>query len=144
LEADESYFVPKCIRGKRGRGASGKTIVFSLLKLGNCVYTEIVPDTFKAQLQAIIRGKVAPNSVIHTDRGRGYDGTVDIGVAWHFRVNHGINEFVKASKHINAVKSLRSNRKHRLAQFHCVARHTFAMHSKEREFRCKIDMTTST
>ena len=63
LEADESYFGPKRIRGKRGRGAGGKTIVFGLLKRGDCVYTEIVADSSKATLQAIIRGKVDPNSI---------------------------------------------------------------------------------
>lgn len=31
-EADESYFGPNRIKGKRGRGAGGKTIVFGLLK----------------------------------------------------------------------------------------------------------------
>ena len=67
LEADESYFAPKRIRGKCGRGAGGKTIVFGLLKRGGCVYTGIVPDAFKATLQGIIRGKVDPNSIIHTD-----------------------------------------------------------------------------
>ena len=74
LEADESYFGPKRIRGKRGRGADGKTIVFGLLKRDDCVYTEIVPDASKATLQAIIRGKVDPNSPIHTNgwRGTGY------------------------------------------------------------------------
>lgn len=86
LEADESYFGPKRIRGKLGRGAGSKTIVFGLLRRGNCVYTEIVPNASKATLQAIIRGKVDPNSVIHTDGWRGYDGLVDIGVDRHFRV----------------------------------------------------------
>jgi transposase-like protein len=38
------------VRGKRGRGAVGKTIVFGLLKRGNCVYTEIVPNACKATL----------------------------------------------------------------------------------------------
>jgi hypothetical protein len=71
LEADESYFGPKRIRGKRGRGAGGKTIVFGLLKRGDCVYTEIVPNASKATLQAIIRGKVDPNSPIHTNGWRG-------------------------------------------------------------------------
>ena len=40
---------------------------YTLLKRGNCVYTEIVPNASKATLQAIIRGKVNPNSIIHTD-----------------------------------------------------------------------------
>lgn len=48
LEADKSYFVPKRIRGKQGRGAGGKTIVFGLLKQGNCIYSEIVPDAFQS------------------------------------------------------------------------------------------------
>jgi transposase len=63
IEADESYFEPKQIRGKRGCGAGGKSIVFGLLKRGNCVYTEIVPNASKATLQGIIRRKVDPNSV---------------------------------------------------------------------------------
>jgi len=35
LEADESYFGARRVRGKRGRGAFGKTIVFGLLKRGD-------------------------------------------------------------------------------------------------------------
>jgi len=104
IEADESYFGAKRIRGKRGRGAGGKTIVFGLLKRGVSVYTEIVPDASKSTLQAIIRGKVDPNSIIHTDGWRGYDGLVDIGVDKHFRVNHGNNEFVRGSKHVNGIE----------------------------------------
>jgi transposase-like protein len=42
VEVDESYFGPHRGRGKRGRGASGKTIVFGLLKRDDQVYTEIV------------------------------------------------------------------------------------------------------
>ena len=57
LAADESYFGPRRVRGKRGRGALGKTIVFGLLKRNGCVYTESVPNASKATLQAIIRGK---------------------------------------------------------------------------------------
>ncbi|STZ50252.1 putative insertion element transposase [Neisseria dentiae] len=50
VELDESYFGAKRIRGKRGRGAGGKTIVFGILKRDDKVYTEIVPDTSKATL----------------------------------------------------------------------------------------------
>ena len=58
IEVDESYFARRRIRGKRGRGASGKTIVFGIFKRNGWVYTEIVPDCKKRTLQAIIRGKV--------------------------------------------------------------------------------------
>ena len=36
-------------------------------------------------LQAIIRGKISPESVIHSDGWRGYDGLVDVGYDKHFR-----------------------------------------------------------
>jgi len=42
LEADESYLGPRRVRGRRGRGAGGKTIVFGLLQRGDQVYTELV------------------------------------------------------------------------------------------------------
>jgi transposase len=135
LEADESYFGPRRVRGKRGRGAGSKTIVFGLLKRGDQVYTEIVPDASKRTLQAIIRGKADPLSVINTDGWRGYDGLVDIGFDKHFRVNHGQNEFVRGSSHVNGIESFWSFAKRRLAQFNGVAKHTFALHLKECEFR---------
>ena len=117
LEADESYFGPHLVRGKRGRGASGKTIVFGLLKRDGNIYTEIVPDASKASLQAIIRGKADINSVIHTDGWRGYNGLVDIGFDKHFRVNHGADEFVNGSNHVNGIESFWSYAKRRLLQF---------------------------
>ncbi|TGE13480.1 transposase, partial [Hymenobacter elongatus] len=58
LELDESYFGPRRVRGKRGRGAGSKTIVFGLFQRAGRVYTEIVPDCSKATLQGIIRGKI--------------------------------------------------------------------------------------
>ena len=43
VEIDESYFGGQR-KGKRGRGASGKTIVFGLLKRNGRVYTVAVPN----------------------------------------------------------------------------------------------------
>lgn len=65
VELDESYFDARRVRGKRGRGASSKTIVFGLLKRDGNVYTEIVPDCSKATLQGIIRGHLHPYGAIH-------------------------------------------------------------------------------
>ena len=42
VEIDESYFGARRVRGKRGRGASGKIPVVGLLKRGGCVYVKIV------------------------------------------------------------------------------------------------------
>ena len=100
IEVDESYFGAKRIKGKRGRGASGKTIVFGLLKRRGNVYTEIVPNCSRATLQGVIRDKVDLNTVIHSDGWRGYNGLVDFGYKKHFRVHHGQDEFVKGNSHI--------------------------------------------
>ena len=134
VEVDESYFGAQRVRGKRGRGAYGKTIVFGLLKRQGKVYTEIVPDCSKVTLQAIIRGRVAADTVIHSDGWRGYDGLVDIGFDKHFRVHHGENEFAVGNNHINGIESFWSYAKRRLAKFNGVAKHTFYLHLKETEF----------
>lgn len=135
VELDESYFGAKRIRGKRGRGASGKTIVFGILKRDDKVYTEIVPDASKATLQGVIRGRIAVESVINTDGWRGYHGLVDIGYAKHFRVHHGDNEFARGAQHINGIESFWSYAKNRLVKFNGVPKHTFHLHLKETEFR---------
>ena len=49
-------------------------------------------------LQTIIGGKIDLNSVIHTDRWRGYDGLVVVDVDWHFSVDDGNKQFVSAAK----------------------------------------------
>ena len=135
VEVDESYFGARRVRGKRGRGASGKTIVFGIFKRNGCVYTEIVPDCKKATLQAIIRGRVAAEAVIHSDGWRGYDGLVDVGYSKHFRVNHGSNEFVRGTAHVNGIEGFWSFAKRRLQKFNGVSSETFNLHLKECEYR---------
>ena len=135
VEVDESYFGPRRVRGKRGRGAGGKTIVFGLFKRNGRVYTEIVPDCRKQTLLRAIRGRVSLDSVIHSDGWRGYDGLVDVGYARHLRVNHEGSEFARDRCHVNAIESFWSYAKRRLAKFNGVPRHTFYIHLKETEFR---------
>ncbi len=135
VEVDESYFGARRVKGKRGRGASGKTIVFGIFKREAGVYTEIVPNASKKTLQGIIRGRVELESVIHSDGWRGYDGLVDVGYAKHFRVHHGRDEFARGTQHINGIESFWSYAKRRLVQFNGVPRHTFYLHLKESEWR---------
>jgi len=141
IEVDESYFgagsVPwvRRVRGKRGRGARGKTIVFELLKRGDKVHTEIVPNCKSATLQKIIKGKTDVDSVIHSDGWRGYNGLVDFGYKKHFRVRHGKNEFVRGNSHINGIESFWGYAKNRLVKFKGMDKKMFNLHLKECEFR---------
>ena len=135
VEVDESYFGGKRIKGKRGRGAGNKTPVFGILQRGGKVYTEIVPNCAKRTLQAIIRGRVKPDTVIHSDYWRGYNGLVDIGYKKHYRVHHGSNEFANRKSHINGIEAFWSFAKRRLMKFHGISESTFYLHLKECEFR---------
>ena len=135
IEVDESYFGPKRVRGLRGRGASGKTIVFGIFKRNGWVYTEIVPDCQKRTLQAIIRGRVAPEVIVHSDKWRGYDGLVDVGFQKHFRVNHSSNQFADGTNHVNGIESFWSFAKRRLQKFNGIRNDMFYFHLKECEFR---------
>jgi transposase-like protein len=136
FEVDESYFGPKRARGKRGRGANSKTIVFGLYKRNGKVYTEIVPGCSAKTLQGIIRGFADISSVIHSDGWRGYDGLVDLGYEKHLRVDHSKDEFSKGSgNHINGIESFRGYAKHRLTKFKGIPRHLFHFHLLETEFR---------
>jgi len=135
VEVDESYFGARRVRGKRGRGASGKTIVFGVFKRNGCVYTEVVPDCRKRTLLAVIRGRVALDAVVHSDGWRGYDGLVDVGYAKHFRVNHSANEFARGTSHVNGIESFWSYAKRRLQKFNGVPARTFYLHLKECEYR---------
>ena len=136
VELDESYFGRRRIRGKRGRGAGGKTIVFGIFKRNGRVYTQIVPDAKRATLRAVIRGRVALASVIHSDGWIGYDGLVDLGYRKHFRVEHRESVFVsRRGVHINGIESFWSAAKTRLAKRRGIRREYFYLHLKECEFR---------
>ena len=135
IEVDESYFGPHRVKGKRGRGAGEKTIVFGILKRGDEVWTQIVPNAKKRTLQRLIRGKVSLDSVIHSDGWVGYDGLVDVGFAKHLRVRHADNEFAVKENHINGIESFWGYAKHRLARFKGIRQEKFFLHLKETEFR---------
>lgn len=135
IEVDESFFGARRIKGKRGRGALGKTIVFGIFQRNGHVYTEIVPDCSKATLQAVIRGKVELESVIYSDGWRGYNGLVDVGYGKHLRIDHSKDEFAKGRNHINGIEGFWGHAKTRLVRFRGTAPSTFNLHLKECEFR---------
>ncbi|MCA9369994.1 MAG: IS1595 family transposase [Pseudomonadales bacterium] len=134
LEVDESYFGAKRVRGKRGRGAAGKTPVFGILKREGKVYVNIVKNCTKAQLLPIIQGKVLEGSTIYSDGWKAYDGLILNGYD-HYRVYHSHDEFVRGKAHVNGIESFWSFTKRRLAKFNGLTDTMFHLHLKEGEFR---------
>jgi len=135
IELDESYFGARRVRGKRGRGALGKTPVFGMLKRGDKVYTQIVKHCSINELLPIIKDKASIGAVVYSDGYKVYDGLVNYGYKKHYRVKHSENEFARGYNHINGIENFRGLCKVRLSKFRGVHKHTFILHIKECEFR---------
>jgi transposase len=133
FEIDESYFGAKRVRGKRGRGATGKIPVFGLLKRGGKVYVEIVKNCSRSELMPIIKGKILEGSEINTDGWKAYDSLVVNGYK-HHRVYHSHDEFVRGKNHVNGIESFWSFAKRRMAKFNGNSIN-FELHLKESQFR---------
>ncbi len=134
IEVDESYFGARRVRGKRGRGAAGKTPVFGLLKRGGKVFVTVVASASRAALMPIIEGKVLEGSTIYSDGWKAYDGLILNGYD-HYRVYHSKNEFVRGKSHINGIEAFWSFAKRRLAQFNGIKEDKFILHLAECQFR---------
>ena len=135
IEIDESYFGARRIRGKAGRGAGGKTILFGLKKRNGRVYTQVVTNCSARQLIPIIQDKVSEASTVYTDGFKTYDGLVNMGYKKHYRISHGDNEFANGRNHINGIENFWGIAKARLNKFRGLSKRTFYLHLKECEFR---------
>mgnify|MGYP002641905403 CR=1 FL=1 len=134
FELDESYFGAKRVRGKRGRGAAGKTPVFGLLKRDGKVFVTVVPNCSRAELMPIIQGKILEGSTIHTDGWKAYDGLILNGYD-HYRVFHSKNEFARGKSHVNGIECFWSFAKRRFSKFNGLTDERFLLHLKESECR---------
>ncbi len=88
IEVDESYFGGKR-KGKRGRGAAGKTPVFGILKRKNKVFTKMIPNVQAKTLMPIIREKIKPDSIVYTDSLSSYN-ILDVSEFKHERIKHDV------------------------------------------------------
>jgi len=134
VEVDESYFGPRRVRGKRGRGAANKIPVFGILKREGKVFTTIVKKCSKKELMPIIKGKVLEGSTVNSDGWKSYDGLILDGYK-HHRVHHSKNEFARGKSHINGIENFWGIAKVRLSKFRGIHKSHFYLHLKECEFR---------
>ena len=133
-EIDESYFGGKRIRGKAGRGAYGKKIVFGIIERGGRVYTEVVPDCKGKTLIPIIRAHIAKRSVVNSDGWKAYKKLSKLGYR-HKVINHSANIFAKGATHTNSIENFWGYCKQRMNKFHGIDKCCFHLHMKECEFR---------
>ena len=133
IELDESYF-GGARKGKRGRGAAGKVAVFGILKRGGKVYTRMIEDAKSDTLMPIIRNKIQPDSIVHTDCFRSYNA-LDVSEFHHFRINHSTHFVEQKYNHINGIENFWSQAKRILRKYNGIPKNNFNLFLKECEFR---------
>ena len=102
VELDESYFGGRR-KGRRGRGAAGKVVVFGILKRNGRVYTGVVGNAKSETLLPVIKKKIMPDSIVYTDSLSSYD-KLDVSGFIHYRINYS-KEFADRQNHINGIEN---------------------------------------
>jgi transposase len=137
VEIDESYFGGRR-KGKRGRGAAGKVVVFGILKRGGRVYTAVPPDLKRKALLPIIRERVEPDSVVYTDGLSVYD-TLDTSGFEHYRIDHGEGyvgyDANGRAAHVNGIENFWSQAKRHLRGYNGMPKAHFELFLEESEWR---------
>jgi transposase len=132
IEVDESYF-GGVRKGKRGRGASGKTPVFGLLKRKGRVFVIPTANVTSATLIPIIRRKVKPQSIVYTDNFRSYN-SLDVSEFKHERIEHA-RIFADGKNHINGIENFWNQAKRHMRKYNGVPKKHFLLYLKECEWR---------
>lgn len=101
VEVDETYIGGKQ-KGKRGRGAAGKTAVFGLIERNGRVFAKPVSRIDAKTLQKEIREKVVKGSNLMTDEFLSYRGlSVDYT---HRTIQHGAGVYARGDVHTNTIE----------------------------------------
>ncbi|MDE2234511.1 MAG: IS1595 family transposase [Gammaproteobacteria bacterium] len=130
IELDEAYFGGRR-KGKRGRDAAGKSIVFGLLEREGRVYTKVVEHLTAQELMRHIQVRTRKGSVYYTDAFRGYQSLRRFGK--HHIVSHQ-HAFVSRCIR-NGIEGFWSYAKHILYNYRGVSKYHFPMYLKEIEYR---------
>lgn len=102
VEIDETY-VGGVRKGKRGRGASGKTPVVGAVERGGSVKAIVVTDTKAQTVIPFIEETVDQSATVHTDEYPVYNSLAKRGYQ-HERVTHGEGVFVVGNSHTNSIE----------------------------------------
>jgi len=132
LEADDAYFGGKR-KGKRGRGAGGKTIIYGVLERGGKVSVSIVQDVSGESRMTETVKRVRRGSIVYTDKWRGYDSLMFCGYK-HLNIDQRY-KFKQGKVYINRIEGFWSFAKERLIKHHGISRKKFLYYIKEMEWR---------
>lgn len=108
VELDEAY-VGGYRRGKRGRGASGKTIVMGVKEREGRLHAEVIPDIRTETLRNVVMENVIPGTTVSTDQLVSYS-LLNHDNYPHGVVKHGVKQYAFVDEkgvnhHTNNVES---------------------------------------
>jgi len=106
VEVDETYIGGKS-KGKRGRGALGKSVVLGMVERNGNAVARVVPDVKARTLLPMIEARVAREgkTVVFTDELPSYNNVERLGYA-HEIVRHAAKQYVAGNAHVNTVEAL--------------------------------------
>ena len=115
VEADETYIGGKAKNMHKkereekikGRGAVGKTPVFTLVERGGRVQSTMLDRVTQDNLKEVMEQYVNKTANVMTDEAVSYKGIGPL-FASHESVNHSADEYVRGDIHINTAESVHS------------------------------------
>lgn len=116
VELDETYVGGKR-RGKRGRGAAGKSVVFGAVQRKGKLNAFVVENCKETTLLPIVREVVVKGSTILTDELGSYQKLSKNGYK-HDTVRHSANEYVRGKVHTNGIEGFWSQLKRGISGTH--------------------------
>ncbi len=132
VEADETYIGGRR-RGRRGRGAFGKTPVFGFkLRETGFVQAWMVPNVKRDTLMPFLTEYVGKGSLLMTDEMNSYKNVKKLGYR-HRTVEHGAHEYVRGKTHTNSIEGFWSQLKRSIdGTHHSVSRKHLQAYVDER------------
>ncbi|MHB9053520.1 MAG: IS1595 family transposase [Thermoleophilia bacterium] len=106
VEIDETYIGGRR-RGKRGRGATGKTIAAGMVERNGKAIVKISPSVKATDLIPLVQKHIPlhPDTMLFTDELQSYNRLIDNGFT-HSVVRHSAKEYVNGIAHTNNVEGL--------------------------------------
>jgi len=116
VEIDDTY-IGGIKRGKRGRGAKDKTVVFGLLERGGNVKAVQLDNLKKSTVEPIVDVAIERGAEIHSDEFLSYQTLASRGYKHSF-VSHGKKEYVSGNTHIQSIEGFWSQLKRSISGTH--------------------------
>jgi len=134
FELDETYIGARK-RGKHGRGAEGKTLVFGVAQRKGKVSALAIDDLKSSTMIPIVKERILPKSMVYTDEFCTYRSLRRHGYK-HKRVHHSSKVWVAGNAHTNTIEGFWSALKRGInGVYHAVSEKHLQGYINEYSFR---------